>query len=111
MIYIVQGRYTQAAMKGMLASPEDRSEQARGLFKRAGVRMAAYYATFGHYNFMIVCEGEADPKDVMGAMMIAGSAGGVEDVLVTLGMPVSDLKAAAERASANSARYKAPGHA
>ena len=47
MIYITQGRYTQAAMKGMIASPEDRTEQARGLFERAGLRMLAYYVTSG----------------------------------------------------------------
>jgi uncharacterized protein with GYD domain len=47
MIYITQGRYTQAAMKGMIASPEDRSEQARALYETAGLRMLSYYVTLG----------------------------------------------------------------
>jgi uncharacterized protein with GYD domain len=34
-------------MKGMIASPEDRSEQARALYETAGLRMLSYYVTLG----------------------------------------------------------------
>jgi uncharacterized protein with GYD domain len=111
MIHITQGRYTQAAMKGLIATPEDRSDQARGLFERAGLKMLGYCVTFGKYDFMIVTEGDVDLQTYMSAAVIAGASGGVSDVKTTIAMPASDMKGACEKAAANAARYKAVGHA
>jgi uncharacterized protein with GYD domain len=111
MIYITQGRYTQSAMKGMLAKPEDRSEQARGLFERAGLRMLAYYVTFGEYDFLIVCEGDVDLQSYMGAAVVAAASGGVSDVKTTIAMHAPDLKAACEKAGATATQYRAVGQA
>src|SRR5258706_7246269 len=42
-IYISQGRYTPAAIKGMSAKPEDRSEAVAELFAAAGGRLISWY--------------------------------------------------------------------
>jgi hypothetical protein len=42
-IYISQGRYTAAAIKGMSAKPEDRSEAVAELFAAAGARLISWY--------------------------------------------------------------------
>ena len=46
-IYISQGRYTPAAIKGMSAKPEDRSEAVAELFAVAGARLISWYLTLG----------------------------------------------------------------
>ena len=109
MIYITQGRYTQAAMKGMIANPEDRSEQARALFERAGLRMLSYYVTLGEYDFLIVNEGDMDLPTYMAAAVTAAASGGVSDLKTTVGMPAADMKGACEKAAANAAQYRAVG--
>jgi hypothetical protein len=63
-IYITQGRYTDQAIKGFVAKPEDRSAQVRKLMKAAGGKMIAYYVTLGEYDFLVISEG----KDLTGMM-------------------------------------------
>ena len=58
-VFITQGRYTQDAVKGMLAKPEDRADSVAQLFAKAGGKMIAYYMTFGEYDFLIVSEGSS----------------------------------------------------
>ncbi|TDI54474.1 MAG: GYD domain-containing protein, partial [Alphaproteobacteria bacterium] len=57
-IYITQGRYTDQAIQGFVAKPEDRAAQARKLFKSAGGKMIAYYVTLGEYDFLVISEGK-----------------------------------------------------
>ena len=56
-LFIAQGRFTQNAIKGMLAKPEDRAEMVRQLFAKSGGKLLAYYMTFGEYDFLTVSEG------------------------------------------------------
>jgi hypothetical protein len=55
-IYISQGRYTAAAIKGMSAKPEDRSEAVAELFAAAGARLISWYLTLGPYDWLIIAE-------------------------------------------------------
>ena len=55
-IFVSQGCYSQGALKGMLANPEDRSEAAGKLIQAAGGKMLAYYVTFGEYDWLVVSE-------------------------------------------------------
>jgi len=41
-LFITQGRYTQDAVKGMLAKPEDRAEAVGQLFAKSGGKLLAY---------------------------------------------------------------------
>ena len=57
-IYISQGRYTAAAIKGMSAGqPEDRSEAVAELFAAAGARLISWYLTLGPYDWLIIARG------------------------------------------------------
>jgi uncharacterized protein with GYD domain len=111
MIFITQGRYTQSAMKGMLAKPEDRSEQARGLFERAGAKMLAYYITLGEYDFLIIAEGELDLQSYMGSLAAAAAGGGVSDLKSTVAITAAEMKGAFEKGAAAAAQYRSPGQA
>jgi hypothetical protein len=42
-IYISRGRFTSAAVKGMLAKPENREEAVAKLFKSVGGRLIGWY--------------------------------------------------------------------
>ena len=108
MIYITQGRYMQAVLKGMMANPEDRSEQARALFENAGPRMLAYHVTFGEYDVLIVNEGDMDLQGSISAAVVAAASGG-PDLKTNVGIPASDMKAASEQAAATESQYKAIG--
>jgi len=56
-IYITQGRYTDQAITGFVAKPEDRADAVRKLMTAAGGKMIAYYVTLGDYDFMVISEG------------------------------------------------------
>ncbi len=72
--FIIQGRYSHEAMRGMAASPEGRAEAAEKMMEEAGGRLAAFYLTFGPYDFLCVCE--APNEDTMAAVQAAVRAGG-----------------------------------
>ena len=60
-IYISQGRYTAAAIKGMSAKPEDRSEAVAELFAAAGARLISWYLTLGPFDWLIIAEAPDEP--------------------------------------------------
>jgi uncharacterized protein with GYD domain len=106
-IFITQGRYTQEAIKGMMAKPEDREAAARQLIEKAGGKLLAFYMTFGEYDWLCVSEGEPEG---MAAIVITGSASGaVTDVKTMLAMTASDMRNAFTKAGTLAASFKHPG--
>ena len=106
--FITQGRYTQDAVKGMLAKPEDRSESVAQFFAKAGGKMIAYYMTFGEYDFLIVSEGPS--LDVAAAAaIVAAAGGGVTDLKTTVGMTSSEMKNAFIKAGGIAAGFRSAG--
>src|ERR1700704_2706353 len=73
-IYISQGRYTPAAIKGMTAKPEDRSEAVTELFAAAGARLISWYLTLGPYDWLIIAEAPDEPPMI--SPVLAAPAGG-----------------------------------
>ena len=45
--FIIQGRYSHAAMQGLVAKPEDRAGPVAKLMEKVGGRLVSYYMTFG----------------------------------------------------------------
>ncbi|HUG63384.1 MAG TPA: GYD domain-containing protein [Methylomirabilota bacterium] len=108
-IFITQGRYTQQAIKGLVATPEDRMEQVRGLMKAAGVKLLSYYVTFGEYDFMVIGEGDASMTDFAAALMVASAGGGVTDLKSTVAITSAEAKTAFTKAGSMAAGFKAAG--
>ena len=46
-IFITHGRYTAAAVKGMVEHSQDRAKAVADLFERAGGKLLGFYITFG----------------------------------------------------------------
>ena len=82
-IYISQGRYTAAAIKGMSAKPEDRSEAVEELFAAAGARLISWYLTLGPYDWLIIAEAPDEPT-MISAVLAAAAGGSLSDITTTV---------------------------
>ena len=109
-IFVTQGRYTQDAMKGMVARPEDREGEVKQLFKRGGCKLLSYYITFGEYDFLIIAEAP-DPTAILSVLAVAASGGGVTDIKTTLAVTTAEAKAAFAVANASAAKFRSAGQA
>ena len=105
--FIIQGRYTQDAIKGMMAKPEDREPSVRQLIESAGGRLLAYYMTFGEYDWLIIAE--AEQEGAAAALITALAAGGVRDTKTMLAMTTADMKNAFAKAGAVAASFRPAG--
>jgi uncharacterized protein with GYD domain len=109
-IYITQGRFTEQAMKGMTAKPEDRAKEVAKLYEANGAKLVAYYVTFGEYDFMTIGEGPSDDLGkVMGALVTAAIGGGVTDLKTTLGMTSAEAVKVFETAGRAVASFRSAG--
>jgi uncharacterized protein with GYD domain len=88
-IYISQGRYTAAAIKGMSAKPEDRSEAVAELFAAAGARLISWYLTLGPYDWLIIAEAPDEPT-MISAVLAAAAGGSLSDITTTVALTASD---------------------
>ena len=82
-LFITQGRYSEQAMKGMVANPEDRSGPVSALMRAAGGKLLNYYVTLGEYDFMVITEFEGDAAEFLAALLAAGASGGVANLKTT----------------------------
>ncbi len=109
-VYITQGRYTRAAIKGMLIHPEDRALEVSRLLGKVGGRLIGYYVTFGEYDFMVIAEAP-DNAQMAAALLAAGAGGGVSDLRTTVAMTSIEGKGAFAVASDLAPSFKSPGGA
>ena len=107
-IYITQGRYSDQAIKGFVAKPEDRAVAVRKLMKAAGGKMIAYYVTLGEYDFMVISEGK-ELTGLMGGLMAAAAGGGVSDLKTTVAMTTADAMKAMAGAKKIGAGFRSAG--
>jgi uncharacterized protein with GYD domain len=107
-VYIVQGRYTSAALKGMVAKPEDRRAETQGLVERAGGKLLDYYITFGDYDFLLIYE-NPNPIAAFAGAVIGGSTGGVTDLKTTVALTSAEAKQGYELAKRDVDKFRAAG--
>ena len=107
-IFITQGRYSQAAMKALVANPEDRAEQVKALYERAGGRLLAYYVTFGEYDFLVVGE-IPDANAALSILATVGAGGGATDLKTTLAVTSADAKQAFATAGKSAGQFRSAG--
>ena len=105
--YMVQGRYTQGAIKNLISSPEDRSKAATGVIKAAGGKLLQYYMSFGDYDFVALAEYPGDEAAMASAMAI-GSVGHVTDLKTTKLMTAAEAMKAMATAGAAAKLLAAP---
>ena len=109
-LFIMQGRFTQDALKGMLAKPEDRAEQVSQLAAKLGGKLVAYYFTFGEYDFLVVTDGPTIEGAAIAAI-VAAAGGGVTDVKTTVAMTSAEMKDAFAKAGPIAGSFRSAGKA
>jgi uncharacterized protein with GYD domain len=108
-MFITQGRFTQDAVRGMLAKPEDRAESIGKLFAQLGGKLVAYYMTFGEYDFLVISEGPFE--GVATSSIVVTASGGVTDLKTSIAISSGDMQAAFAKAAAVVAQFRAAGAA
>src|SRR4051794_14598402 len=107
-IYISQGRYTPAAIRGMSAKPEDRSEAVAELFAAAGGRLISWYLTLGPYDWLIIAEAPDEPT-MISAVLVAAAGGSLSDITTTVALTASDTTKAFQRAGELTLKFRSAG--
>jgi len=106
--YIVQGRYSNEAIKGMMAKPEDRTAAVSKLFEASGGKLISYYITFGEYDFLIVSEAPNEQAALAG-LVVAAASGSVTHLKTTVAMSPGQAMKGFEAAKGVASSYRAPG--
>lgn len=107
-IFITQGRYTREAIKGMVVSPEDRSDAVSRLLAKVGGKLIGYYVTFGEYDFLIIAQAPGETQ-MAAAILAAASGGGVTGLKTTLALTSYEAKGAFAAASDLTAGFRSAG--
>lgn len=108
-IYITQGNYTEAALKGMIKNPEDRAPAVAALMEAVGAKMLQYYVTQGEYDFLVITEADESNANMLAGLMVAGSSGGVCNMKTTRAFTTQEAKSAMKKAGQVAAGFKAAG--
>jgi uncharacterized protein with GYD domain len=106
-LFITQGRFTQDAVKGMIAKPEDRAEEIRQLLAKLDGKLLAYYFAFGEYDFLLISEGSTE--GVATSAMVVAAGGGVTDLKTTLAMTSAEMKNVFARAGRIATHFRSAG--
>ncbi len=106
--FIVQGRYTAEAIKGFVASPENRETVVSRLVEAAGGRLTGYYVTTGERDFIAIAEG-ADVDAAAAAVLAAAAGGGVTGTSIQRAWTGEEFRQLCEKAGAAAKAYRAPG--
>ena len=109
-IYITQGNYTEAALKGMIQTPEDRAPAVAALMEGVGAKMLQYYVTHGEYDFLVITEADDNNTNILAGLMVAGSSGGTCNLKTTKAFTTQEAKSAMEKAGQVLAGFRAAGN-
>ena len=105
--YMIQGCYTQPAIKNLVARPENRSKAGGALVKALGGKLHQYFMSFGEYDFVAIVE-MPDDQAAAAASMALGSAGHLSGVKTTKLMTVDEAMAAMAAAGAAASSLAVP---
>ena len=107
-LYIAQGRFTRDAVKGMLQTPESRTESVARLFEMVGGRLISWYMTTGDYDWIVIVEAPS-PEVTVAAAIAATGGGGVGDIKTMMAFDGAEAMALFEKAQDAARRFKSAG--
>jgi uncharacterized protein with GYD domain len=107
-IYVLRGRYSSEALKGMIASPEDREAAIAKIVEKAGGKLLSYYVTFGDDDWLVIID--CPNNEVALSIAIVGAAGGSNmDTKTTIAMTSKQAMAAFKSAGELAKSFKSAG--
>jgi uncharacterized protein with GYD domain len=107
-IYISRGRFTSAAVKGMVTKPENREETVAKLFKSVGGKLIGWYLTFGRHDWLVIGE-FPNEKAAASAILAAAAGGSLEDIETTVAMTAKEAHATFEAAGKAAKNFRSAG--
>jgi uncharacterized protein with GYD domain len=107
-IYILRGRYSSEALKGMMASPEDREAAIAKVVEAAGGKLIGYYVTFGDDDWLVIID--CPNNEIALSIAIVGAAGGsLTDTKTAVAMTSKQAVAAFKTAGELAKLFKSAG--
>ncbi len=103
--YLFQGRYTPAAIKAMIDTPQDRAAGARPMIEAIGGKLHHLFFCFGQEDVIALIEAPDDTAMAACALIIGGSGafgGGATTKLMTS----AEAMKAMEKAKSARSSYK-----
>ena len=107
--FIVTGKYTAAAMKGMVEKPSDREAAARAVVEAAGGTLESFYLLTGENDFSIKVTINR-VEDLIAGLMATGASGAVTDFKTVRAFTADEFTAMQKKAGEIARAYKAPGN-
>ena len=107
-IYILRGRYNAEALRGMMASPEDREAAIAKVVEKAGGKLIGYYLTFGEDDWLVIID--CPNNEVASSVaIVAAAAGSITDMKTTVAMTAKQAMAAFKAAGELAQSFKSAG--
>jgi len=107
-IYVLRGRYSADALKGMVASTEDREAAIAKVVEKAGGKLLSYYLTFGEDDWLVIMD--CPNNDVALTIAIVGAAGGSNtDMKTSVAMTTKEAMAAFKAAGELAKSFRSAG--
>ena len=103
--YLFQGSYTPAALKAMVANPQDREAAARPLIEAVGGKLHHLFFCFGKEDVVALIEAP-DDEAMAACVLVVGASGALSGGATTKLMTPSEAIAAMGAAKKVSASYK-----
>jgi uncharacterized protein with GYD domain len=107
-IYISRGCYTADAVRGMLATPEDREPTIAKVFEKLGGKLLCYYVTLGEFDWLLIAEFPNEQVASSG-ILVAMAGGSVSNVQTTVAMTSKQAIEAFSGAAAVAKSFKSAG--
>jgi uncharacterized protein with GYD domain len=106
--FILTGRFTLEAVRGLMAKPEDRSAAVGAVVSAAGGKLLHYWVTTGDTDFLLVAEADR-AEDFLAGVMAAAASGSVTHIKTMRAWSSAEFAAIAEKAASLAPSYRAPG--
>lgn len=105
--YMIQLRYSHAAVKGMVDKPQDRFAAGKAATEAAGGKLLHLWFAFGEYDAVVICE-FPDHVSAASVAMVLGASGATSHVNTTVLMTAQEAEAAMKKAHDGMRHYKPP---
>ena len=105
-LYLARAKYSNAAFKGMVDSPQDREAAARKIFEAVGMTMHQCY--FSVSSAELIAIGEGTPENLAAIEMIIMATGACSEVSTLEIVDSKSMTAAMETANKVVSAYQAP---
>jgi uncharacterized protein with GYD domain len=105
--YMIQGCYTQTAIKHLTQHPENRSKAGAAVVKALGGRLHQYFMSFGEHDFVAIVE-LPDDQAAAATSMVLGGAGHLTGIKTTKLMTGEEAKSAMQAAGGAASTLTVP---